>query len=133
MKKIVVIMLFPLLSFSQPKDSVKVKDSIEIVHNLKKLDKINSETKKLLNESKKIKKERNSLLDRLKNYIKNLLSENKKEPNISDIQGTKPDQYEALDEPKEITEQKPKSGFLKWLKNIFTKNKTDESENINTD
>ena len=132
MRNIVLIMLFPLLSFSQPKDSVKVKDSIEIVQNLKKLDKINSETKKLLYESKKIKKERNSLLDRLTNYIKDILSENKKEPDISDIQGLKPEQHEPLEEPKEVTEQKPRSGFLRWLKNIFTKHKPDEENIIST-
>lgn len=126
-------MLLPLLSFSQPKDSTKQKDSIEIVQNLKKLDKVNSETKKLLNESQKIKKERNSLLNRLTNYIKDILSENKKEPDLSDINAVKPEQYEPLEEPKEITEQKPKSGFLKWLKNIFTKTKTNEETIISND
>lgn len=116
-----------MLCSAQPKDSIKVPDSIEIVNNIKKLDKVNHENQQLLKKSAKIEQERDNRFERLMTYIKNLLREKHSTDarqsarpfGYNDGKAVKPDEYETIEEPKENIEQKPKNFISRILSKIF--------------
>lgn len=132
MKNILLILLIPLMSFSQAKDSATVKDSIERVVILKKINEKQTNINKSLKEYKKLDKEVNTLLKKLVTFYKKMIAERTKtkEPDLSDLNAIKPQEYEPIEEPKESIEQKPRSKIIMWLKSIFTKTKTDETDII---
>ena len=144
MKKLLFIIIFPILVFSQPQnDTVKSDSMVNIaVKKLEEFDKKKSELEikkqKLENLNKaqeKADKERSKLYYRFIHYLKNFVS--KKEIEVddkifyternSDI--LKPSEYDTIPDEKEHIEQKPKTFFGRILNNLFGSKKKQESKN----
>ena len=96
------VMLLLMIGFLCPGKVMSQGDSVQIMKKLNQLDQVTKETKALIKKSEAIEKKKENLMDKLREYIRNLKNENRlKEKQIMAIsyKNTEAIKAENINEP----------------------------------